>query len=348
MVLGRRVDYLSPTLFLTDILIILILASWKSKKIPDVRYILFVALFAAVNIYVSTSPWVALYKWVKVLEFFLLGVYIVQTKQTLSRVMYFLSIGVLFSSLLAIAQVVFQKSIGLWILGERTFTAETPGIARFAYNSLFTLRAYATLPHPNVLGGLLAVTLVLIAGIAAKGKRIFYIVVYGAGIIALVLTFSRSAWVAALVGIALVYKKKFLFLVIPLLFFIVSTIGFQDESVIVRKELGNASIAQFIQSPLVGVGLGNFLVELPNTLVSRRIYFLQPVHNMYLLALSETGLVGLGVFALFLFYVLKKPSPARPALILLLFLGLIDHYPLTLQQGQLLFTILLAESTIGS
>jgi O-antigen ligase len=99
-------------------------------------------------------------------------------------------------------------------------------------------------------------------------------------------------------------------------------------------------------SPWFGVGLGNFLVALPSSLPSRAIYFLQPVHNIYLLLLSEIGIVGIGVLGWVLRsiswskkYILSSPITA--SLVGLLLLGLVDHYVLTLQQGRLLLTVLL-------
>jgi O-antigen ligase len=258
-----------------------------------------------------------------------------------------------------------QHSIGgiFWLLGERTFAASTPGIAQIPLcfpNRLdcpLLLRAYATFPHPNVLGGFLSVTIPLILFQLPDKKKIFYITTIVLGIIALVLTFSRSAWVAAaLGGVYIIFKnKKRLFfsvlLVVALtIFFIGNTFGFQDESVVVREQLNAAALSMARASPVIGNGLGNFLVQLPGHLVSRQIYFLQPVHNIYLLMLSETGIIG---FALFLWVVWKAAknifhnfSLSHVSFLMVLLLGLVDHYPLTLQQGQLMFTIFLSLSLI--
>lgn len=347
LVLGRRVDYLSPTLYLTDILVFLTLLFWRPKKVPN---LLFILGFALLNILFASSHWVALYKWTKIFEFTLLGFYIYRTKPSFSSILVSLSIGALYSSLIAITQFVLGHSVGLWILGERTFTNTTPGIAQYNLclsptNCRLVLRSYATFPHPNVLGGFLAVILPLAIREFVKGKKLFYGAVTTLGTIALVITFSRSAWVAALAGVIILYRKRLLFLLVPLIVLAGLLVNVQDESFVVRQELNTAAVSMFLHSPFVGVGLGNFLTELPKTLVSRTIYFLQPVHNIYLLLLSETGLVG---FAVFIWILRKVKSITAYSLYLLLFLGLIDHYSFTLQQGQLLFTILLAASTIGS
>jgi len=349
MVLGRRVDFLSPTLYLTDILIFLIILFWLIKNKFSIfnfsvkggsasgrQFSILIFVFATINIFFATNRMVAAYAWLKIVEYSLLGFYIYYTKPKWNTMIQYLSIGVLYSSLIAIGQFIFQHSLGLWIFGERTFSNQTPGIAQFDFRGLW-LRAYATFPHPNVLGGFLAILLPLIL---FKLKSSFYkITTIVFGIIAITLTFSRSAWIAFALGFAL-QKRKLLLPFVVFAIFIVSTLGVRDESVVVRQELNNSAITMFRESPIVGKGMGNFLVELPNHLVSRQIYFLQPVHNIFLLILSETGIIGFTLFFLILWR-FKKPM-----LIIIIFLGFIDHYFLTLQQGQLLLTILLS-STIG-
>lgn len=375
LVLGRRLDYLSPTLYLTDILVILLLVSWFIEKkntifsfkkiyVPVVK-IIFVIGFIIANIYFAANRMVALFAWIKMLELVALGVYIVKTKPAFQHVIFFLSIGILYSSLIAIIQFLLQHSIGgiFWFLGERTFSAATPGIAQISVcfpnrlNCPLMLRAYATFPHPNVLGGFLAITLPLVVTQLKDKKKIFYITTVVLGLIALGVTFSRSAWVVAAVSsMYLVFRKKkrmvfpILVSAIIFLFFIGKTFGFQDESIIVREQLNAAAIAMFRASPVSGTGLGNFLVRLPDHLVSRAIYFLQPAHNIYLLLLSETGIIG---FAIFLWVIWKaeknifrKFSLYHLSLFTVLVLGFVDHYFLTLQQGQLLSTIFLSLSLI--
>jgi len=92
------------------------------------------------------------------------------------------------------------------------------------------------------------------------------------------------------------------------------------------------------------VGLNNFIVHLPQFYQSGSVYLLQPVHNIFLLVAAETGLVGLVIFLWFLILTFKKLLITNyylliTALIVILVLGLFDHYWLTLQQNQLLVAI---------
>lgn len=384
-VLGRRVDYLAPTIFLTDILLVATVASFLREQRPrlhikKIAILLVVVAFIAINTIFAASPQVAIFKWVKALEPGLLFWYIMAAKPSFSRVAFPLSLGVLYSSLLAIWQFSLQQSLGLWILGERTFDVSTPGIARTVAFGREILRPYATLPHPNVLGGLLAASLpVVLAAVFTntqkqaegtrketyeKSKKIFYLAVSVLGAIALLLTFSRSA--IAVGGIAtgawyMVLKKKTrwiipLFLAAGALVFLVFPFSPYEESVVVRSELNASALTLFFSSPFIGVGLGNFLVRLPEVLPSRQIYFLQPVHNMYLLILTEAGILGAGllIVASVRFMRGRKNlsealrSPFFVSFLVLLILGFVDHYQVSLQQGQLtliLFASLAASST---
>ncbi len=347
-VLGRRLEYLSPTLYLTDILMFLLVVSWKPQLPKKIHYLPFF-VFAVANIYFSTRWQVSLYTWIKVAEYSLLILYIKQTKPSVLRISQALGIAVLYSSTIAIVQFVLQHSIGgpLWFLGERTFSASTSGIAMTNFQTLYKLRAYGTFPHPNVLGGFLAISLSFITSSP---------IIFAVGTVALLLTFSRSAWIVFLIGLLFVSKKK----LIPLLVSIGVVLGILysfsavDESVVVRQQLNTAALEIWKSHPWFGVGLGNFLVSLPSFLPSKFIYFLQPVHNIYLLIFSEIGIFGFCIFLLFMWKSIsglvygiwvKKKLLLPPytiyklPFIMLLLLGFVDHYPLSLQQGQLMLSL---------
>ncbi len=401
IVLGRRIDYLSPTLYLTDLLIMGVLLSWVLRRAPrngrdqgsrkavsqqkrflPMRTILYIGAagaFIAFNIFFAKRPPVAMYAWLKMLELILLGWYIVRAKPDFPTVVMGLSVGLFYSSFVAIVQFVFQHSIGgpLWWLGERSFSLSTPGIARlswclmpFVESCKETLRVYGTFSHPNVLGGYNAALLPIIVFQILFGKlsyrtRSFYIGTCFIGLLALVLTFSRSAWVGFGFGIGILYyffisKKRIigrnilLFLILLFAFFTALSLPVRtDESVVLRASLNQSASTLWSRSPLLGVGLGNFTDALPDVTHVRQANSLQPVHNIYLLVLSETGVAGFIFFVVFVGLLVweevaglsqkkQQPSIYVIPLICLLLLGLVDHYSLTLQQGQLLFVVVIA------
>ena len=354
--------------------------AYKSKNTYTIPYTVYaILLFSLINIYFSASRPVAAYHWMKVLEFALLGVYIMRTKPDVFLITRLLSVAVLYSSVLAIWQFILQHSVGgiFWWLGERVFTTVSPGIAQTPLcfpmfrGCPLVLRSYATFPHPNVLGGFLAVTLPLIINLQISkstnlrmNETIFIFfkwIAIGLGITALVLTFSRSAWIVGFLGMFMVHrswfmeKRKnktvsfmtaivFILLAFAVIFYSLFVIhNSYEESVVVRLALNESALSMWKQYSLLGVGLGNFLVVLPSVLPSRIIYFLQPVHNIYLLLLSEIGVIGICLFLLLGVYFVKHElrimnygkTKERHVLF-------VDHYPLSLQQGRLFFTLLIS------
>lgn len=349
-VLGRRIDYLSPTLYLTDLLILLLFITWN-KFSHSWKIIIPICFFAFINSYFSLRWQITMYSWIKVLEYGFLVLYIRQAKPNGYRISWLLSLAVLYSSLIAIAQFFLQHSIGgpLWFLGERTFSSSTAGIAQMSLGKFgLWMRAYGTFPHPNVLGGFLAVTIpFVIASIAKQSPerlprplRVLAMTSISLGIIALILTFSRSAWIVFLLGILVLGKKKIVLYtgILAAGLYILSTFSVFDESVVVRQQLLYSALEILKQHAWLGVGLGNFLVALPSSLPSKFIYFLQPVHTIYILLLSEVGVIGvIGIASLT--WILRKKITIHWPIIAILLVGLVDHYPLTVQQGQLLFAL---------
>ncbi len=111
-----------------------------------------------------------------------------------------------------------------------------------------------------------------------------------------------------------------------------------------RAALVPQTMALISSNTVVGVGLNNSIIRVVSQLPGGfGLYFFQPVHNIYLLVASETGLISFFLFLVFLSVVLfrsyKYNSPYLPVIITLLFLGGFDHYLLTLQQGMLIFVL---------
>ena len=164
---GLRIDYLSPTVYLTDLIIIGILINWLVEKVKSQKskvkitsknskvLILFLCLlvFLLINCLFAQNQGAAFYLLIKIIEFVFLGIYIIQNHYQASRFSLPVSISVIYSSLFAVIQFLKQKSLGgiMYWLGERTFDAGTPGIAKAIINGQLVLRPYATFPHPNAL-----------------------------------------------------------------------------------------------------------------------------------------------------------------------------------------------------
>ncbi len=378
LISGIRVDYLAPTIYLTDLLVIGILGSWlwKRKKqfsIPNSQavvrkhwWILAIFCFLLVNVFFAQNRGAALYKLIKIIEFTLLGFYVAKNRFQISTLCFSLSMAVIYSSLLALAQFFRQASLGgvFWWLGERTFNAFTPGIAQIIWEGRLIMRPYATFPHPNVLAGFILVSLVLIATTKTQDLKQRIIKRLGVffGVIGIAISFSRSAW---LVGVLVSFwflirnlritktNKKFLYFILLCLLFGVGVLFYSlshlstEEAISRRLQLNQVAIKMTKQNPLIGVGLNNFVSRLPEFWQKPEVVrFLQPVHNIFLLTFAETGVTGLLIFFWLLILSYRKlliTNNQRLIITLsaILILGLFDHYWLTLQQTQLLFTIIL-------
>lgn len=355
-VLGRRIDYLSPTLFFTDILCIVFMISFllfkirnhpkKVLNLPSPIHhsfcigIFITFAFIAVNIAISPIPLITTIAWLRIAECIGVVWYMYASDIPLSMVILPLSVALLSSSLLAIAQWWMQSSIGgllRWV-GERTFDRNTPGIAKLSFClpstvSLthigssnvcpYLMRPYATFPHPNVLGGFLAtVTPILWYWRTTMQKsptvvRLGILFTCCIGVVALFLTFSRSSWVVfTLCIVFLFYESRRLIpnwirivssiCVVLFFFFIWSTFTVQSESMDTRVSLLAASVRMIQASPFFGIGLGAFTYRLPDMTSLRDMTFLQPVHSIYALWIAETGIVGFSILCGWVIFIGKK------------------------------------------
>jgi O-antigen ligase len=386
---GLRLDYLSPTLYLTDVFILLLFVFYFSKlksiliKINK-KYLLSYILFLAVliiGVAGSKNPLAGFYGIVKFLEYTFLTLFvIIHFKYFNKTVLAFCFLaGIIFESSLSFLQYFNQGSIGgiFYFFGERAFTAQTPGIANASINGQLFLRPYATFSHPNVLAGFLIIAM-LYALLLFKNK-IKTLVLIGIilGSASLLLSLSRTAiilWIAYLIilfGIPLVkkYKNRFskskliatvvVLFVIALCIFIFFRNSFilqrssltkiTEEAILQRAELIQQSLVMFMKNPIFGVGVNNFYNNLSFANSRLTVSLIQPVHNIFLLALSETGIIGFCLFV-YLFYVsiknliyakfIKQRKFLLMMIFAIIFLGSFDHYFLTIQQGQILFAII--------
>jgi O-antigen ligase len=386
-VMGLRVDYLSPTIYLTDILVFLVLGIWilekskfqnpKSKinsKIQNLKFnpqadrqasksVFFLPLvfvFLLTNCFFAQNQGVAIYKLVKIAELFLLGFYIVKNHYSLFTIHYSLVFAVIYSSLIAIVQFIKKSSLGgiFWWFGERTFNLTTPGIAKGDFFGRLFLRPYATFPHPNVLAGFILIAFILSAPLIYQKNKLLFTFYFLLFTFTILISFSQAVWLVGTLLTLIVLKNlkinKWLkrlicggviTILVFYLIYLIKTPIFNKESFFQRIELAKISFQLIKQNPFIGVGLNNFIVNLPKFQQGQTLW-LQPVHNIYLLVAVETGLVGLIIFLWLLFLAFKKLLHSHTPILLysyisILLLGFFDHYWLTLQQTQFLFTIVL-------
>ncbi len=338
---GRPVDYLSPTIFATDILIIFLVLPQFTILFRKYRQILItLVIFAFLNILFSISPVLTIYKWSCVIEYLFLILFLINNFYLFSPLRLGLILSLTWTGFLAVLQFDHQSSLGgLWVwLGERPLSLVQINIAKVDFLHELLLRPYATFPHPNALAGFMLVIYWLLK------KPLLRLLIAAV----LFLTFSRTAIIVFIFLNLVIYikNKPKLFKIISVALFIslliIILISLKNfPSLTERVSLSNIAVHNISLHPLLGTGLGTFIPSLEsNALVH------QPVHNTYLLLASELGLslvVLLTIVALK--YLLQiKNRELKIALLSISLTGLFDHYWLTSHQNILLLTILLALS----
>jgi O-antigen ligase len=290
--------------------------------------------------------------------------------------------------LIGIGQFLYQTAPASTLLGMSAHEAWTAGTSVLKLEDGRFLRAYGSFPHPNILGGFLAVMLIsgisyLVSGVADRqtaAKNVIPSVAEGsqqrkskiprladslemtikrsvliAGLLiillVLILTFSRAAWLGVAMGIAAycvsriryyASEKKhmefggniisrpwnyvtgvqrvsgvllavgmaaavFVFVLRDQVFprFDAATIE-REGSVSERMVVLQDAKALIIEHPFFGVGAGNFTVAVMENEPSRPIWSIQPAHNVFVLVLAELGAVGLVLFVLFVFSIVRQ------------------------------------------
>lgn len=351
-IFSLRVDYFSPVIYLWDLLLIGLLIVWfigKPKINQSALSLGLVFLLSQIASLVFTDNLeIGL---VRLEQLFLMvgfGVYLASQKwiKIRSAIVLGFSAGLLIQALLVIYQFGFGKTLGWWWLGEREFNLNTTGIATFNWYGQVFLRPYGTFSHPNVLAG---VSLLMVLSLILAEWRRWWMV--GIASVMILLTFSRTA-IIGLLGLSLVlwngvnrWLVGLLVLSSPLLLVrFWSALNFDYLSWLRRNELVEAAQLIWRDNLWLGVGLNSFIIEMANNqLISGANRFLQPVHNVGWLLLAETGIVGLigfGIMIAGVLFQLLKYRGHKLVFILwcgwiaIAWVGLWDHYWLTLAQGQ--------------
>jgi len=388
-VLGIRIDYLSPTLYLLDLIWLILIGSNFLKmnkpsvlRTPPLTGRLFnfrnlvILGFVVVNILMAVNPWVAVYKWLRVGQIYLTWVYFRKNKNLVKeKLIKVIPCWIILESLLAMAQMAKNGSLNgiFYWLGERSFTFNTIGIAQMSVLGNGLIRSYGTFSHPNSLAGFLLVSMMLFWWLKPSALqappltgRLFKWMVVWLGLLGILVSGSRTIWILTLVLILgflfknIKNKAKTIGLVLLFLGMIIFGLrlinveyrmsdflgGWDSDGIGKRMQLNLAGLKMIKESPLFGIGLGNFLVRLPEFQKNNGIFWLQPVHNIILLTLSEVGVLGLIILiSNFQFLISNKKKKIDKIFILIfgviLISGMVDHYWLTLPQNVWLLVLVL-------
>lgn len=307
---------------------------------------------------------------IRFVECFLLYFLIINHLFPLQALFLIFVFGLFGESLLGLYQYIRGTSLGLFFLGEPVLGTGMTGVSTLIVGGEKVLRAYGTFLHPQIFAAYLLFGLFAIKNIYRRNP-------YSYAIIALILvvgfliTFSRVAFVAGIVGLFvyhLLTKRRLsnrtmgIFGVV-LLFFVVSLnihgvfferARFQDTQALqFRAENFTDGVRLLLQHPL-GVGLGSSSQTLQSIAPGKLSpWEYQPPHNLFLIAGIELGWLGFVLYvALFVFlltalYRVRSQSPQVFVLwVMVTIISFTDHYFFSLYPGIVLFTILFSLSGV--
>lgn len=293
---------------------------------------------AAVSVVFSVEPVISLYHLGRLL--LLAGMYLLLVNRRIrpARLVPAAAVGVAIQAGAGVGQWLAQADLGLQLLGEYELDPAWSGVSIVWSEAGRALRAYGLTDHPNILGGMLACSLLLILGWRIGEERRSRIMPLIDGVIflgfwGLFVTFSRSAWLGLIVSLLLAALQLLLarsrrillegaamlaaalILLAPVIQTSLPVLGvrmnagssfdevpYEKSSIQERAVLNRTANEIFSENALTGVGVGAYVAALRSERPDYPFYY-QPPHLSLLAAAVETGLFGA------LFYSLAVGAP---------------------------------------
>ena len=359
---GIRVDYLAPTVYLIDIIVFLlaivnlkiVINFFRNKKI------LISLLLLLINVLFSRLPIISFYWFIKIIEFLIIFPLTKKMLKTLKEksILAVFFISGLFELFLSLTQLINKHSVQgfFYYFGERLISLSTPGSAKAAIRGIEFLRPYGTFSHPNSLAGFFLVLYFFVMTNKKFNRYLIlkYLFLFISSILVFI-SFSKVAIVSYLIlnttyfilpaGRQVLNTKvldcricKIARLTISFIISLVFLQASTDQATIGKRiELMKNSIAIISRYLIQGIGLGSYLVAQARFSSKYYLFFNQPVHNIFLLYFSETGLIIGGLIIFLSLAKINRLIRMSPYVFFAIILtGLFDHYWLTLQQNFLL------------
>lgn len=389
---GVYSEYLTISLYGIDILLIIFLILFSILKIKNTKLgdfknstvwiiIGVFEFFVFISAVFADDKLLAFYKY----AVFLLGIgffwLIKSASYDFLKLLLSFFAGVFFQAVLGVWQFISQSSFASKWLGMALHNPAELGVSvieTIGADGIGErwLRAYGGLDHPNILGGLMVLGLLLLISLSNrktekikkfyKGKVFYYLFVFIL-VLSLFFSFSRTGWLAFGVGVLIIIIFTFLekdwlkqknvleiiltssiLIVIPFFTYqnLVNTRLYVDER-LEQKSINERTVylneAQGIikENILVGVGMGNYVLNIKDD--KKTAWDYQPVHNVFLLVLAEIGFFGFVSFLILILYFAyqgiknTKNYLAFPLLFSLVLIMLFDHWLWSFHFGILLF-----------
>lgn len=319
-----------------DILLIFLYLIWlfrimtdrRSQKLawpPGAGFILGMIGWGTLSMINARQPFTSVFMLVGYFKAFLYFFYFsnnVRTREDLWLAARCIMAGLALECLIALVQYKAGSNLGLAVLGESKKAKEL----KMSASEVF--RVGGTLGNPNYLGGYIAslLPLAFALNLAKLGRimRVVFAGIFFLGMVVLVLTFSRSAWIGASLACGglfatLVARGGIRLRPVPVfvtLLTIAALLGVclpsikarmvEDDhgSLVSRFAQYRTALSMIAAHPVIGIGLNNYdaTKDLYESYVenSSERGKVNRVHDVFFLLASETGVIGLGWFLLFL------------------------------------------------
>jgi O-antigen ligase len=329
-------DYTDFLLFLPDLAMLAALIAWgisrrfKAQPLrlgPAIVWIPLAGLTAValLSSLGSVDPPLSLYHAFRLCLLFLFYLFIVNMQISLFAVGFAVGLQGIVQAVVAIPQSLLQHSIGLQLVGEYQLDPAWSGVSIVSDGATRFLRAYGLSDHPNILGGCLAFGMIVLLTVYLRAERknsLIFGIVFVLLSLALLMTFSRSAWLAFFAGtvfiLALEAKARgwvslkstavlFVVAILVALPFVAANLNYfgarlnagnsfegiraEAQATDERAYLNRIANQIFTKYPLTGVGMSASPVGI------KREYgefptFYQPPHFALLAVALETGFFG--------------------------------------------------------
>ncbi len=342
-----------------------------SKHFTIVGSLCVLVLYVFTSIIWSQNTVIATYKAVVISLSILSIIAFCATTYSFYKITWTYVASVTIQACIGIIQFVTQTSYANKFIGMQEHIVTWGGTATISIYTERWLRAYGALPHPNILAGILVCSLILALWLSTQKHRILALICIALLTLGILLTFSRAAWIAGIVSTSVLcahyimhnHIKKLLIPILLLcgvicmtlllytpLFFsrIAHDTTTSHNSFSDRTLYWQQSIQLIQQYPFHGAGIGNYTNTAYTTIASSMpIWYVQPVHNIYMLYIAELGMCG-GIILVILCitlcaYIVKEKlytSIENLTYILcilsLCLIGLFDHWIISTHVGMLL------------
>jgi hypothetical protein len=335
-------EYTDILLYASDIFMLLTIISWLICILIEKRTIALgpsfltfpifgLLLCSLLSVIFSVDPFLSAYNAIRLILLTTLYLYIVNETRSFSSFVIPIFVMICIQSVIGIVQVLNQSSLGLTGLGEHELNPEWSGVSIVSTGGIRWLRAYGLTDHPNILGGCLAWSMIILLTWATSKTLRWTALATGTftiASIALLLTYSRSAWLAFIVALLLYFMMLMrnrlhknavrsmnivlgsLIVLIPFIWTDLDLLGvrfnFQNSFASIPQEnqsigerilLNQAGNKIFTTDPVTGVGLSAFPLALSMVNPDFPVDY-QPAHFVLLDVAVETGIFGALFFAI--------------------------------------------------